>query len=151
VPDPLIDVPRQLATLSSDTELWLVDGFNVLHACILKGRERQHWWSAESQTRVLTWLEPFARRQRVCVVFDDKSHRDGARLRCDGSQFGGEVRFADSADDEIVSIVGAERSRYRICVVTADRALRDRALHAGAPQLMKPWAFADMLSASLDR
>ena len=33
--------------------VWLIDGFNVLHAGILRGRDRSGWWTAPMQARVV--------------------------------------------------------------------------------------------------
>jgi hypothetical protein len=33
--------------------LYLVDGFNFLHAVLLQGRERSRWWSPENRERVV--------------------------------------------------------------------------------------------------
>jgi hypothetical protein len=33
--------------------LYLVDGFNFLHAVLLQGRKRSHWWSPENRERVV--------------------------------------------------------------------------------------------------
>jgi hypothetical protein len=33
--------------------LYLVDGFNFLHAVLLQGRQRSHWWSPKNRERVV--------------------------------------------------------------------------------------------------
>jgi hypothetical protein len=35
--------------------LYLVDGFNFLHAVLLVGKERPHWWGQGNQQRVVDW------------------------------------------------------------------------------------------------
>src|SRR5512145_2461865 len=50
---------------------WLVDGFNVLHAGLLRGRDRKAWWNEERRRLVVERAEQLAARgERVCVVFD---------------------------------------------------------------------------------
>ena len=37
---------------TSEARLWLVDGFNVLHAAVLTGRDRKEWWRGPARSRV---------------------------------------------------------------------------------------------------
>ena len=121
-------------------DVWLIDGFNVLHACLLKGRDRERWWSAGAQARVARWLEAFARAHRVVVVFD-ASHEHSER--CSNEGLGVTLCFAPDADDEIVRLV--EAAAGSVCVITADRSLSDRCRARGAGTL-RPWPFDELLS-----
>ena len=120
--------------------LWVIDGFNLLHACILKGRERRDWWNAEAQSKVLCWLDDVRTGAELCVVFDASSERSE---RCSWVREKGELRYAAHADDEIVDIIRSAAHPSRVCVVSADRALRDRCRTYGA-RLMRPWEFAEL-------
>jgi predicted RNA-binding protein with PIN domain len=124
-------------------KLWVIDGFNLLHACILKGRDRRNWWGAEAQSKVVRWLDDFDTPAELCVVFDAGSERSE---RCSWAREGAELRYAAHADDAIVDIVRDARSASQICVVSADRALRDRCRIFGC-QLLRPWEFADLIQA----
>ena len=60
--------------------LWLIDGYNVLHAVVLKRKRDVEWWQPEYQQRVLEWvtarLETFLPDAEQCsgdaviIVFD---------------------------------------------------------------------------------
>lgn len=126
----------------------LVDGFNVLHAVVLKGRERAEWWSVLNQEQVIRLAEAFCRAangdSQVEVVFDagsSSSHR-----------FQGEtavsVRFDPNADDAIVERSRQLQGSSHVIVVSADRALLDRARNFGATRL-SPWAFRKVCAGAL--
>lgn len=52
-------------------ELIVVDGFNVLHAGVLRGRDRAGWWRPEARARLLAALVPLADGPaELRVVFD---------------------------------------------------------------------------------
>lgn len=123
-----------------DADLWLIDGFNVLHACLLKGRDRQAWWRAEAQARVAQWLDDFARNHDVVVVFD-AARPDSER--CENAGFSATLRFAPDADAAIVEAVRVAGGRH-VCVVTADRSLTDRCKALGA-RTLRPWAFDEVV------
>jgi hypothetical protein len=89
---------------ANDIELWLVDGFNVLHACVLAGRDRAQWWSSERQRQNVDWIAPFGTNHRVCVVFDAATETS---TRCEPSAACVELAYAPSADDAIVERVRA--------------------------------------------
>jgi len=115
--------------------LYLVDGFNLLHAAVLTGRSRAEWRGAEAQRRVVELAEKFGQGE-VVVVFDERGSERAARTeRVD-------VRFAPDADEYIVSECAALGSVRSIVVVSADRALCDRAANRGASRL-SPWKFAE--------
>ncbi len=115
--------------------LYLVDGFNLLHAAVLTGRSRRGWWGADQQREVVELSERFGAGE-VVVVFDERGSERAARSeRVD-------VRFAPDADEYIVSLCASLRSSRSVVVVSADRSLCDRALDRGAARL-SPWRFAE--------
>ncbi len=123
---------------SGSERQWLLDGYNLLHACVLTGRDRAGWWLPEGQARVLAWVDAFAAEHCVVVVFDSG---DGAP-QVDVAPYHAEVRFVPDADEELVR---AAREMGDVAwVVSADRALRDRVKHVGA-RTMRPWDFAELL------
>ena len=131
---------RDAALDPDSVDRWFVDGFNALHACLLKGSERQAWWRAEAQARVAEWLEEFARERSVLLVFD-AARPDSERCSNDG--FSTTLCFAPDADAEIVQSV-RQSAPARVCVVTADRSLADRCRALGA-HVLRPWAFEALL------
>jgi YacP-like NYN domain-containing protein len=114
--------------------LWLVDGFNVLCAGVLRGRERAAFWSEPNRRalleRVARFDDPGA---RLVVVFDGQA--PAAAPDCAGP----ESVYAACADDWIVARV-RERAGEPVAVVTADRQLAGRARHHGA-RVVAPLAF----------
>jgi hypothetical protein len=120
--------------------LWLVDGFNLLHACFLPERKRSHWWSAAMQQRVCVRLEALASRYPVWVVFDGA--RPNAPLTTSGALV---VAHAPSADEFILETVSTHSSLRPVTVVTGDRSLRDRCTHRGA-ECLGPRALAEWLT-----
>jgi predicted RNA-binding protein with PIN domain len=116
----------------SDPSVWLIDGYNVLHAGVLRGRDRAGWWTAPMQARVIERVERFERADaELCVVFD-ASRRDADRAVDPAPDSAVPVVFAPSADEWLVRRVKAAADPTRIAVVTADRKLADRARHHGA-------------------
>jgi predicted RNA-binding protein with PIN domain len=114
--------------------VWLVDGFNVLCAGVLRGRERSAFWSEESRQKLLARVARFEDRSaRVIVVFDGEGPAAEPR---EGEP---ESVFASSADDWIVARL-REPGRGRVAVVTADRQLAGRARHRGA-EIVSPLRF----------
>ena len=117
--------------------LWLVDGFNVLHAGVLVGRDRAEWWNEARREQLLAIVERFEPEREdaeVWVVFDGPSAaeelvREGSRVR---------VAFARSADEWLVKRVRAAGGS--VCVVTSDRQLADRARRRGA-EVLSPRRF----------
>jgi hypothetical protein len=116
--------------------LWLVDGFNALHVALLRGREREAWWTAarreELLARVRAFEEPGA---EVWVVFDGSRPVPDPAGASDG---GPRVAFAASADEWVLRRV-REAGGAGVVVVTADRRLGDRARARGA-QVVSPQA-----------
>lgn len=119
----------------------IIDGFNVLHAVVLIGRDRAGWWQPAAQRRLIERVERlplsyptiwivFDRRPSTSEVSRDELPEDvtsnDARLR---------IVYAPSADDWIVSEVEQLAPRYEVTVVTADRPLRDRVRRVGGSVL----------------
>jgi len=106
---------------TSDLELLLVDGDNLLHA--VRGR-RDEGGTAWLLPRLARWRPD---GMRLVVVFDGHP-APGEPMR--QRALGIEVRHAGSrsADDAIVELLGAlpYGERSRAAVVTRDRGLRDR-------------------------
>jgi hypothetical protein len=139
------------------TALYLVDGFNLLHAVLLRGPERKAaWWRAAWQERVVRLAGAFGAGE-VCVIFDLRrdepgsgGHSTGAFECCSGTERV-QVRFAPSADDYIVNwcaeLASGAGAGREVVVVSADRALLDRARARGAGRL-SPWQFAEQCGPS---
>ncbi|MGE0826016.1 MAG: NYN domain-containing protein [Candidatus Binatia bacterium] len=125
--------------------LLLIDGFNVLHAGVLTGRDRANWWQTPAQRRLVERVERFVDPLYpvIWIVFDRREQRTDepdapetvtsadARIR---------IFYAPSADDWIVAQVEQHTARCQVTVVTADRPLRDRVRRAGG-QLLSPSRF----------
>lgn len=131
--DPGAEEPSEPAR---PPRVWLVDGFNVLHAGVLAGRDRASWWSESRRAELLAIVERFdAERDdaEVWVVFDGpgaaQDPTGGGRIH---------VAFAPSADDWLVKRVRA--AGEPVCVVTSDRELADRARRRGA-EVLSPRRF----------
>lgn len=129
--------PPEAAT---EPEIWLVDGFNVLHAGVLRGRDRAGWWTAPVQLRLVARaarFEPF--EAQVFVVFDAAGP---ASERCVPGPDLSRVRvvFAPSADDWLVREVRRAEAPERLAVVSGDRQVLGRVRHAGG-RVVSPRAF----------
>ena len=122
--------------------LLIIDGFNVLHAGILTGRDRANWWRAEIQRRLVARVEQFSQTQaaELWIVFDRRSDRHSEKEDVDSDDPRIHVFYAPSADDWIVSKVEAWSAQRTITVVTADRLLRERVRRAGG-MLSSPMQF----------
>lgn len=121
--------------------VWLVDGYNVLHAGVLRGRDRAGWWKAAAQARVVAAAAGFDDPQAEVWVVFDAARPEAASERC-AAPPGGRVRlvFTPSADDWIVQKVRGHAEPERLAVVTADRQVAERARHRGA-RVVSPLAF----------
>ncbi|RIL07299.1 MAG: hypothetical protein DCC71_03605 [Proteobacteria bacterium] len=117
--------------------LWLVDGFNVLHAAVLRsGDSRKDWWKSANRERVLELVRGFGERDvEVVVVFD------GSEEPTEPVAGGPRVVFASPADDWLLTAVRTAPEPAKVAVVTADRRLADRVRDKGA-QVVPPTAFA---------
>ena len=108
---------------------WLVDGFNVLHAGVLRGGDRQGWWREEMRARLLARVAAFDdETAELWVVFDGRGPLGEAELRSRRPH----VVFAPSADEWLLAAVRDAEDPASVVVVTADRQLADRARHRGA-------------------
>lgn len=126
------------ADLAGEPRTWLVDGFNLMHAAVLRGRDRRDWWRAEARERVLELVRRLeAPGAEVVVVFDGQRPADEPEREA-----GPQVVFAASADDWLIRAVRQAPDPSRIAVVTADRQLADRARHRGA-RVVGPIAFRE--------
>jgi predicted RNA-binding protein with PIN domain len=131
------DVPEREASEAATAlpalpaiSLWLVDGFNVLHAHLLKGRDRKEWWSAERRMLVIEQAARLAARgERVCVVFDGQRPADEAESPADALL---RVVFAKDADDWMLKTMRAAADPGGVAIVTGDRPVKDRARRWGA-------------------
>ena len=121
--------------------LFLVDGFNFLHAVVLKGRDRARWWSPEHRARVVQIVAGLVGGgAEVWVVFDERGRSEPAAADA-SAEHALPVHDAPNADDYIVALCAELSSGRDVVVVSADRSLVDRARHRGARGL-SPWAFA---------
>jgi hypothetical protein len=122
---------------SVSDERWLVDGFNVLHAGVLRGNDRRGWWREEMRARLLARVAAFDdAAAELWVVFDGPGPGGEAERACERPR----VVFAPSADDWLLGAVRDTADPASIVVVTADRQLADRARHRGA-RVVSPRAF----------
>lgn len=120
--------------------LLVVDGFNVLHAGVLRGRDRAGWRGAAARRRLVERVEGLAVAvyQHIWIVFDGPpggravESRD-ARIR---------IVTAPSADDWIVEQVQELASGRPVTVVTSDRGLRQRVQEAGGATRSPRWLLA---------
>lgn len=136
-PYPSLAVPRDPSAPRSAPSLWLVDGFNLLHAAVLRsGDSRKEWWKSANRERVVDLARGFDDREAELVVVFDGSEEP--REATDG---GPRVVFAAPADDWLLATVKAAPHPHRVAVVTADRRLADRLRDRGA-QVVSPSAFA---------
>jgi uncharacterized coiled-coil protein SlyX len=131
--------------------LYLVDGFNFLHAVLLEGRDRARWWSPENQAKVVAAVAQLSVEGRpldAWVVFDRRSSAEAAgAVSGDLATPAGivdpavQIHHAPDADDYIVRWCGELSAEREVVVVSADRSLCDRAKNRGA-RTLSPWAFA---------
>jgi predicted RNA-binding protein with PIN domain len=115
--------PDRLAEAAPRT--WLVDGFNLLHTAVLRGRDRREWWRGPARERVVELARCFDDPEtEVVVVFDGERPPEEPER---GEAARPQVVFAESADEWILSAVRRAPDPSRVVVVTADRPLADRA------------------------
>jgi len=120
--------------------LWLVDGFNVLHAHLLRGRDRKDWWSEERRRLVIERAAALAKAdERVWVVFDGQRPAGEAESPEDAAL---RVVFAKDADDWILKAMRAAPDPGGVAVVTGDRSVKERARRFGA-QVVSPRAWLE--------
>ena len=118
-----------------EPSIWLVDGYNVLHAGVLGGRDRSRWWTQPRRRELLDRVAGFDAATELWIVFDgpeapeEPSGRPGPRCV-----------FATSADDWLVQRVRRADDPSRIAVVTSDRQVAGRVRSRGA-QVVSPMDF----------
>ena len=136
--------PRPIVEERNDTpSIWLLDGFNVLHAGPLGGRDRAEWWTDPRRSELLEIAGRFDDpRAEIWVVFDGP--RPEAPREADEGGPTPRLRrvFAPSADEWLLAQVREAKDPGRVAVVTRDRKLAERARHRGA-QVYSPRAFLD--------
>ena len=115
----------------------LVDGFNLLHAAVLKGRERGLWWDVSHQRQVRELVGRYPGPGECWTVFDAKGEHSHRLPEAERHQ----LVYAPSADDWIVEFCRTAPAAS-VIVVSADRSLQDRARNHGARRV-SPWAFAE--------
>jgi predicted RNA-binding protein with PIN domain len=119
----VIFAPRTVETVR-----WIVDAMNVI------GSRPDGWWRdrRRAMVRLVDRLERWAAAegQRVTVVFEQPVSPpiDSTVIEIGHAP----QPAADSADDEIVRLVQADRCPQEITVVTSDSGLADRVRGAGA-------------------
>jgi predicted RNA-binding protein with PIN domain len=107
---------------------WIVDGMNVI------GSRPDGWWRdrGRAMTTLVDRLEQWAAAEGadVTVVFERPPSPpiESSVIRVTHAP----EPAANSADDEIVRLVGADADPAEIRVATSDRALSDRVRAAGA-------------------
>lgn len=121
--------------------LFLVDGYNFLHAVLLEGRDRAEWWSPQKRALVIDWLTRHRGSEpaELWVVFDQRGSASERAL--DPVQGTLRVCYAPDADASILASCAELAATREVIVVSADRSLCDRARRHGAGRL-SPWKFA---------
>lgn len=142
-------------TTRGDPCVWLVDGYNVLHAGLL-GRDRSEWWTAARRNQLLDVAAGLdAGDAEVWLVFDGPHperdpHTGPAAHTAQQRDSGIDATppphvhrvFAPSADDWLFAYVKTAEDPSLVAVVTADRKVADRARHRGAV-IVHPRAFLE--------
>ena len=127
-PEPSRDGGADPPTPLPDCKVWLIDGYNVLHAS-LGGQDRSEWWTARRRDELLARVSRFPGTATLWVVFD------GSRpAAADPDEAASRLRivFAASADEWIRQTLRAATEPQTFAVVTGDRPVADRARHRGA-------------------
>lgn len=120
---------------ASEPSIWLVDGYNVLHAGVLGGRDRSQWWTEPRRRELLDRVAGFDAEAELWIVFDGPMDPEQS---VDGH--GPHCVFATSADDWLVQRVRRADDPSRIAVVTSDRQVAGRVRNRGA-QIVSPMDF----------
>lgn len=128
----------------------IIDGFNVLHAVVLVGRDRAGWWQPAAQRRLVERVEQLPPSYpTIWIVFDRRPStsdvpREGIPEEVTSNDPRLRIAYAPSADDWIVHEVERLAPHHTVTVVTADRPLRDRVWRVGgsllSPQSLFPTA-----------
>ncbi len=120
---------------AGEPSIWLVDGYNVLHAGVLKGRDRARWWTESRRRELLERAAGFDAEAELWIVFDGRGDPEEPSDRP-----GPRCVFATSADDWLIQRVRRADDPSRIAVVTSDRQVAGRARSRGA-QVVSPMDF----------
>lgn len=131
-------------------DVWLLDGYNVLHTVVLRG-DREHWWREDQRNRLISLAATLdAGGAPIWVVFDgphpladapdDPEQAAAARARSSGAGRGVGVVFAPDADDWILRRVRSAHEPQTIAVVSADRRLCARVQSRGG-RVISPRSF----------
>jgi len=130
---PIAYAPCPMAC--SEAKIWLVDGYNVLHAGVLGGRDRSGWWTGSRRRELIERVAGFTGTAEIWIVFDGPDDPaagpEPPGLHC---------VFAASADDWLIDRVRSAEDPTQIAVVTADRQIAGRARGRGA-QVISPRDF----------
>ncbi len=112
-----------------EARIWLVDGYNVLHAAVLGGRDRSQWWTESRRRELLERVSGFDADAdtEIWIVFDGPDDPEA-----EAEPLGPHCVFAASADDWLVDRVRRAEDPAEIAVVTADRRVAGRARGRGA-------------------
>jgi len=121
-------------------QLWLLDGYNVLHAGVLRGRDRRGWWTVSVQSRLVAIAETFDDPAAQIVVVFDGARPAAPQAAKPPPLSRVRLVYAPSADDWMVTHVRGSEAPGHITVVTADRQVQGRARHGGA-NVVSPLAF----------
>lgn len=126
----------------------MIDGFNVLHAVVLIGRDRANWWQPAAQRRLVERVEqmrplPY---QEVWIVFDRRPTTNDTPEDVTSTDPRIRVQYAPSADDWIAGEVERLAPHHAITVVTSDRPLRERVRRVGGT-VLSPRRFVELRAA----
>ena len=122
-----------------EARIWLVDGYNTLHAGVLRGLptgDRStaspgiRWWSSSARERLVTFARSFPNPDAEIWLVFDGPHPAPEPKR--GERPAVLLEFAPSADDWIVRRVRNSEDPSAIAVVTGDHQVGGRTRHAGA-------------------
>jgi predicted RNA-binding protein with PIN domain len=134
---PIAYAPSSMAC--GEARIWLVDGYNVLHAGVLGGRDRSQWWTESRRRELLERVSGFDTDAdadaEIWIVFDGPDDPEAA-----AEPSGIHCVFAVSADDWLVDRVKRAEDPGEIAIVTADRKVAGRARGRGA-QIVSPRDF----------
>jgi predicted RNA-binding protein with PIN domain len=133
---------REARVGASAPSLWLVDGYNVLHAGVLRGRDRRGWWTASVQSRLVAIADTFEDPAAQIIVVFDAAKPETPRAVEPLPPSRVQLVYTPSADDWLVRQVRRSQTPERIAVVTADRQVQGRARHSGA-RVVSPLAFLE--------
>ena len=143
------------STARREPRVWLVDGYNVLHAGLL-GRDRTEWWTVARRNQLLDVAAGLdAGEAEIWIVFDGP-HPEPERLPVATELAPGAGTpateatlpprlhrvFAPSADDWLLERLKSADDPTLVAVVTADRKVADRARHRGA-EIVHPRVFLE--------